>query len=123
MVEIRIEIDFELARMLMLKQEELYNSKTLSLPSHFYFEGYTPEKISYNIKKLVDANIITARLSMEWHRGKLTAWPTGITKYGWKFLEAAKDDKRWAEAVEAVKQSGGAATLGPLKAALFAGGL
>ena len=121
MAESRVEIDFELARMLMLKQEELYNSKTRSLSVHFNFEGYTPESISYNIKKLVNANLITAQFSMEWHRGRLAAYPTGITEYGWKFLAAAKDEKRWAEAVETVKQPGGAATLGPLKAALFAG--
>ena len=121
MAESRIEIDFELARMLMLKQKELYNSKTLSLPAHFNFEGYTPESISYNIKKLVNASLITAQVSTEWHRGKLKMWPTGITEHGWKFLEAAKDETRWAEAVETVKQQGDAATFGPLKVVLFAG--
>ena len=116
----KFEVDFELARMLMLKQEELYDSETSSLPAHFYFEGYTPENISYNIKKLVNAKLITAQVSKEWHRGRLRLWPTGITEHGWEFLAAAKDEERWAKAVEAVKQQGGATAFRPLKAALFA---
>ncbi len=117
----KFEVDFELARMIVLKQEELYDSETSSLPAHFCFEGYTPENISYNIKKLVNANLITAQVSTEWHRGKLKLWPTGITEHGWEFLAAAKDEERWAEAVETVKQQGGATTFGSLKAVLFAG--
>lgn len=120
MTATKIDVDLELGRKIMLRQEELYDSKTSSLPAHFYFEGYTSEHISYNIKKLVNAHLITAQVSSEWHRGKLKLWPTGITEYGWKFLAAAKGENRWAEAVETVKQQGGATTFGPLKAILFA---
>ncbi len=121
MTTTKIEVDFELGREIMLRQEELYDGETSSLPAHFCFEGYTPENISYNIKKLVNANLITAQVSTEWHRGKLKLWPTGITEHGWQFLEAAKDEKRWAEALETVKHQSGATTFGSLKAALFAG--
>lgn len=121
MTATKIDVDLELGREIMLRQEELYDSETPSLPAYFYFEGHTPENISHNIKKLVNASLITAQVSTEWHRGKLKLWPTGITEYGWKFLAAAKDENRWAEALETVKQQGGATTFGPLKAALFAG--
>ena len=121
MATTRIEIDHELARMIMLRYEELYDGETPSETGHFCFEGYAPENISYNIKKLANAKLITARSSTDWHAEKLGIRPTGITEQGWRFLEAAKDENRWTEALETVKQQGGAVTFGPLKAALFAG--
>ncbi len=120
MTSTRIEVDFELARMIMLRQEKLYDSETPSLSAHFCFEGYTPEYIFYNIKQLVNAKLITARVSTDWHTERLGMRPTGLTEYGWRFLEAAKDEKRWTEALETVKRQGGATTLGSLKAVLFA---
>ncbi len=120
MTSARIEIDFELARMIMLRYEELYDNKTPVLSEHFCFEGYAPENISYNIKKLVNAKLITARLSMDWHSEKLGARPTGITEQGWRFLKAAKDEKRWTEAIETVLAQDGPESLVPLKVALFA---
>lgn len=121
MTTTNIALDFELARKIMFRQEELYDSETFSLPAHFQFEGYTPEKISYNIKKLNNAKLIVSQLSQEWYRGKLMSWPTGITEHGWRFLAAAKDEKKWSEAVRAVEQQGDAATIGRLAAELCRG--
>ena len=122
MPQIILELDFELCRMIVFRQGELRESGTPSLPAHFSFDGYGVENISYNIKKLHSAHLITVTTPQNWVRGQLSIWPTGLTETGWKFLAAAQNEQTWTEAVMTVEQQGGAETLGPLVAALFAGG-
>lgn len=124
MTALIIELNFELCRLILLKMEELRHRGMSGLPRHFYFEGYTPENISYNISKLFSAKLIYTKAPQEWHREQLSIWPTGFTKNGWKFLEAAKDEAKWAEAVKiarAENERSRSETLKPLKVALFAG--
>ena len=116
-----IELCLELCRMIMVRQGELWESKTRSLPTHFYFEGFDPANISYNIRELHKAKLITATTPENWTKGQLSIWPTGLEKNGWLFLEAAKDEDAWTEAVETVTAQGNAHNLKALKAALFAG--
>ena len=124
MTALTIELDFELCRRILLKVEELKGEGMPSLPKHFYFEGYSPENISYNINKLFSVKLIHTKAPQKWHREQLAIWPTAFTQNGWKFLEAAKDAKKWTEAVETAKAQNEASrseTLKPLKVALFAG--
>ena len=122
MTKTKIELDLELCRKLMLKQEELWESRTPSLSAHFCFEGYGAENISYNVEQLHKANLITTSTPAEWARGRLSIRPTGITEYGWKFLEAAQDEARWSEAIETVTTQNDSYDLRTLKVVLFAGG-
>ncbi|MDE0011354.1 MAG: DUF2513 domain-containing protein [Candidatus Poribacteria bacterium] len=122
MLQTKTELDFELCRKLMLRQEELYDSRTPSLITHFRFEDYSAENISYNVEQLHRAILITNTTPQEWTKGTLSRWPTGNTNIGWKFLEAAKDEARWSEAVESVTTQNESYDLRTLKAVLFAGG-
>lgn len=57
---------------------------------------------------------------LNWMTTQLSSWPTGLGHNGLWILVTVKDEKRWAEALDTVGQQGGAATLGSLKAVLFA---
>ena len=76
------ELDFELVRQIVFQQGELRESGTPSLPVHFNFDGYNAENISYNIKKLHAAHLITATTPQNWVKGQLSIWPTGLTENG-----------------------------------------
>ena len=121
MPQIIRELDFELVRQIVFRQGELRESGTRSLPVHFNFDGYNVENVSHNIKKLHAAHLITVTTPQNWVKGQLSIWPTGLTENGWRFLETSQNEEKWTEAIETVEQQGGAETLGPLKATLFAG--
>lgn len=119
MITVNCELDFELCRKLMLKQDELWESRTPSLSTHFCFEGYGVENISYNVIKLHKAKLITATTPQNWTKGQLSVWPTGFTENGWKVLAAAQDEARWSEAVEAVTTQNDSYDLRTLKVVLL----
>lgn len=120
MATIERELDFDLCRMILLRLEELWESGTPSLPGRYSFEGYGAENISYNIEKLFNAQLIRTANPQNWTRGQLSIWPMGFTQDGWKFLEIAKDEKRWTEAIKTVLAQDGPQSLVPLKVVLFA---
>ncbi|MCY4092978.1 MAG: DUF2513 domain-containing protein [Caldilineaceae bacterium] len=114
------ELDFDLCRRILLRMEELWESGTPSLPGRYCFEGYGSENISYNIEKLLKARLIKTTVPQNWTRGQLSIWPMGFMQNGRRFLEAAKDEQRWTEAIETVLAQDGPESLVPLKIVLFA---
>lgn len=121
MPEIKLELDPELCKAIMLWTEGWLDR---DLTTRFEFEGYTPENIFHNTRRLYNANLILVRGPQKMDRNMVGYWPVGITPHGRNFIKAAKDDKRWAEAVEAFREHNeinGSKTLKPLIEALFAG--
>lgn len=119
MAQIVRDLDFELCKMILLKLEELWDSRTSIRPGDFLFEGHTGENISYNVYKLSLAKLIRTRGTENRQGGKLSICPTGFTETGWKFLEATKDVTRWEKAVAAVAAQDGPESVRPLTAELF----
>ena len=106
MTVLRIELDFDLVRQIVLRLEEVWESDSPSRPTDYKFDGYRVEIVSHNIKKLFDAGIVVAQAMQNWSPDQLNSWPTGFTTKGWKFLAAAKDDRVWDEAVKTVVAQG-----------------
>jgi len=118
MPELRIALDFDLVRQIVLRLEEVWESDSRSKPTDYKFDGYRVEIISFNIQKLFDAGIVVAQAMQNWSPDQLKSWPTGFTTRGWKFLAAAKDDNTWREAVDTVKAQGEITNLKALKRVL-----
>ena len=120
MPEIKRELDLELCKAIMLWTEGWLDR---GMTTHFCFDGHTLENIFYNTKKLANANLILVKGPKKVDRNMVGYWPMEITLHGRKFLKAVNDEKAWSEAIKTIEQQGGGyETLGPLKAALFAGG-
>jgi len=115
MPTLRIALDFDLVRQIVLRLEEVWESDSRSKPTDFKFDGYRVEIISHNIKKLFDEGIVVAQAMQNWSPDQLKSWPTGFTTKGWKFLAAAKDDRVWDEAVKIVEAQGETTNLKALK--------
>ena len=112
---LRIELDFDLVRQIVLRLEEVWESDFRSSPTDYKFEGYRVEIVSHNIQKLFDAGVVVAQAIQNWSSDQLGSWPTGFTSQGWKFLAAAKDDRVWDEAVKSVEAQGEITNLKALK--------
>ncbi|MCY3903977.1 MAG: DUF2513 domain-containing protein [Caldilineaceae bacterium] len=119
MVAMKRELDYGLCREILLRLEELWEGGTPSLPRYYDFERHNVENVAYNTEKLWKAKLIMTTATQEWVGGKLNIWPTGFTNNGWRFLEVAKDEGRWARAIGVVEAQGGPESLRPLKAELF----
>ncbi len=91
----------------------------------FDIEGYTPENIFHNTKRLYNVGLILVHGPQKVHRNMVGYWPVGITPCGRKFVEAAKNVNKWAKAVAAFREHNEinhSETLKPLLGTLFAGG-
>ncbi len=122
MLAINCRLDFELCKNILLWLEKALASEDIAL---FNIEGYTPQDISYNAHKLHKRKLIEVKGPKKSADGTLIYFPIGFTPNGRRFLEAAKDEAIWTEAkkiAEAQNEADDNETLGPLKAALFAGG-
>lgn len=119
MPTLRIDLDFDLVRQIVLRLEEVWDSDSPSKPTDYKFDGYRVEIVSHNIQKLFDADIVVAQAMQNWSPDQLVSWPTGFTTKGWRFLAAAKDDRVWDEAVLTVKAQGETTNLKALRRVLM----
>lgn len=116
---LRIALDFDLVRQIVLRLEEVWESDQNSSPTDYMFDGFRVEVISHNIQKLYDAGVVFTKALESWEsRDQIRSWPTGFTHDGWKFLAAAKEGEVWDEAVKTVEAQGEIANLKALKRAL-----
>ena len=97
--------DLDLIRRILLDVE---NDGTDS-PKHTGFnayteDGYALEAVHYHLQLLHDAGLIVADelVPGQW-------WPERLTWAGHEFLDAARDDARWARAKETVATRAGSA--------------
>ena len=106
---------------MLFRLDQILLDGGLSMPRDYEFDGYSPEMISYNAKQLGDAKLVRLKTAMNWTRGQLRYWPVWFNPSGEKFLAAAKDEIRWAEAVKTVTAQDSTHNLKALKAVLLAG--
>lgn len=78
MTETTVGLDLDLCRRILLRLEEVLASGMTSLPAHYEFDRYTPENISYSIRKLFFAKFIKTTTPENWTRGQLSLWPVGF---------------------------------------------
>ena len=106
--------DMELIRMVMLAAEKTKDPFELIDPK---IEGRSEEEISYHVALLDDAGLLhgqdrTAIGVFRWSVGTLT-WA------GHEFVEVARDDDVWKEALAITDKSGGGTSFELLKKALM----
>ena len=75
-------------------------------PDNYEFEGYSPEMVEFNIRKLHDDDMICARERTEKRRHVINIWPELLYDRGLAFLEVARDEDEWKEALETMKAQG-----------------
>jgi hypothetical protein len=66
-------------------------------------EDYAPEQIDYHLELLAEAGLISVGTS---ERGRLRLLPVRLTWQGHEFLDAARDERRWAKVTGALEGLG-----------------
>ena len=119
MASIVQQLDLDLCRKILLRTEEVMGSNRPRGPENYQFEGYGPEMVEYNIRKLHDNEIICARERREKRRGVINCWPELLYDKGLAFLDAAREDVVWTEMVEQIEVKGVQPTLKTAKRILL----
>ena len=88
-------------------------------PSNYEFEGYSPETVEHNIRKLNDNDLISVKVGSEQRRGTLNYWPRLLYDKGFAFIEVARDEEAWKEALEQIEERGVNPTLKRVKKILL----
>ena len=94
-------------------------SKRPKGPANYEFEGYGPEMVEFNIRKLHDNELICARERKEKRRGVINFWPELLHNKGLAFLDAAREEAVWKEALEQIEIRGVNPTLKRVKRILL----
>ena len=119
MASIVQQLDLDLCRKILLRTEEVMGSNRPRGPENYQFEGYGPEMVEYNIRKLHDNEMICARERREKRRGVINCWPELLYDKGLAFLDAAREDVVWTEMVEQIEVKGVQPTLKTAKRILL----
>ena len=106
MASIIEQLDLDLCRKILLRTEEVLRSNRPKVPDNYQFEGYGPEMVEFNIRKLHDNELISARGRTEKRRGVINCWPRLLYDRGLAFLDAARDEAVWKEALEQIEVRG-----------------
>ena len=106
MASIIQQLDLDLCRRILLRTEEVMGSNRPRGPENYQFEGYGPEMVEFNIRKLHDNKMICARERREKRRGVINCWPEILYDRGLDFLEATRDEKIWNAAMEEMRDRG-----------------
>lgn len=89
--------DLELIRYILMKIEADNNFQSSVETEDFYSEEYSEELVQYNLKLLFDHGIIEGE-SLKFANGGMGFLINGLTWQGHDFLDASRDEKRWAQA-------------------------
>ena len=119
MASIIEQLDLGLCRKILLRTEEVMGRNRPKSPANYEFEGYGPEMIEFNIRKLHDNELIIARERKEKRRGVINCWPEKLCAKGLNFIEATRDEKVWKEALEQLEVRGVQPTLKRVKKILL----
>ena len=118
MARIVQQLDLDLCRQILFRTMEVMASDGPKDPGNYEFDGYGPEMVDYNIRKLHDYGVIRARVRTEKRRGVINCWPDLFYDKGLAFIEAARDDEVWQEATRLLEKRGQTPTLKKIRAAL-----
>ena len=111
--------DLDLCRKILLRTEEVMASNRPKGPSNYEFEGCSPETVEHNIRKLNDNDLISVKVGSEQRRGTLNYWPRLLYDKGFEFIEVARDEEVWKEALEQIEIRGVNPTLKKVKKILL----
>ena len=106
--------DMDLVRKILFEMERRGSYRKQFDP--ICIEGYSDEEVSYHIMLLCDAGLmegsnVTSSSGFRWIAKSLT-WD------GHEFLDAAREDTRWNQAMKMVKEKAGSVTLEVFKEVL-----
>ena len=119
MASIIAHLDLDLCRKILLRTEEVMGRNRPKSPANYEFEGYGPEMIEFNIRKLHDNELICARERKEKRRGVINCWPERLYDKGVDFLDAARDEAVWKEATKQIEMRSVQPTLKRVKRILL----
>ena len=111
--------DLDLCRKILLRTEEVLGRNKPKSPANYEFEGYGPEMVEFNLRKLHDNELIIARQRKEKRRGVINFWPEKLCAKGLNFIEATRDEKVLKEAIEQLEMRGVQPTLKRVKKILL----
>lgn len=100
------QLDLDLCRRILLRTEEVMGSNRPRGPENYQFEGYGPDMVEYNIRKLHDNELISARERKEKRRGVINCWPELLYDKGLTFIDSAREDVVWKKALEKIEMRG-----------------
>ena len=110
--------DFDLCRKILLRLEELLAVPDANKPTQYVFEGYRPSEVGHYIRKMGDDDMIHVRLRSEHEYDHLQCWPVVFRQKGVVFLDYAKDEKIWNEAMGEMGKRNDTPTLKKMRIAL-----
>ena len=120
MASITAYLDLDLCRKILLRTEEVMGRNRPKSPANYEFEGYGPEMIEFNIRKLHDNELICARERKEKRRGVINCWPKRLYAKGLAFLDAAREEAVWKESLAQLDAKGMQSTLKIVRRVLLA---
>ncbi len=104
----------DLVRRILLEIENAhYNMSGIDLE----VEGYNREVVSYHIMLLYEAGLIEAIDDSSFSKSEWV--PTRLTWEGHEFVEASRDEDRWAKAKQVIKERGGGMAFDVIKTLLI----
>ncbi|MHB0922571.1 MAG: DUF2513 domain-containing protein [Bellilinea sp.] len=89
--------DLDLIRLILLKVESNEELIPTLEAKDFSFDEYSHDQVKYNIKLLIDADYINGK-TRAYLGGNMDFVFEGLTWAGHDFLDASRDDARWAKA-------------------------
>ena len=119
MASIYQHLDLDLCRQILFRTEEVVGRNRPKGPDNYQFEGYGPEMVEFNLRKLHDYELIIARERKEKRRGVINCWPLLLYDKGLDFIEATRDEKVWKEALKQLEVRGVQPTLKKVKKILL----
>ena len=119
MASIIEQLDLDLCRKILLRTEEVMASNKPKGPDNYKFEGYSHEMVEFNLRKLHDYELICVRERTEKRRGVINCWPRLLYDKGLAFLDAAREETDWKEALEQIEVRGVNPTLKAVKRILL----
>ena len=111
MASITAHLDLDLCRKILFHTEEVMGSDRPKGPDNYHFEGYSHEMVEFNLRKLHDYELICVRERTEKRRGVINYWPKLLYNKGLDFLDAARDEAIWNEAIKQIEARGVQPTL------------
>lgn len=110
--------DMDLARKILFEIEKCEDPWG---PNKVQIEGYDDQDVSYHIKLLNQAGLIEAQDVSSTGPGGFSWWAGSLTWEGHEFIEAARDENRWAKTKKFVLEKGGGLAFEAVKFALIEG--
>ena len=102
-----VRLDPELCRKILLRLEAVLTHDGSNGPSHYDFEGFSPEMVAFNIRYLHDKKLVFASIpAYRDGRNGLGFWPAMLRERGMDVLDAIRDEKVWREINEKAKAEG-----------------